>query len=255
MFRKLGFGIIAAAVLAPAVWAQTADEIIAKNIQARGGLDKLKSVQTIKSTATMAMGPGMEAPGMLIQKRGNLARLEFTVQGLTAVQAYDGKNAWQIMPFTGKKDPELMSADEAKEVEEMADVDGPLVDYKSKGHQVELLGKEKVEGTDAYKLKVSLKNGDVLTVYIDADSFLTIKEETKRTVRGTEQVVESAIGDYKEVDGLVIPFAIESGVKGSQEREKLTITKIELNVPADDSIFKMPAAPAPAPAKPDAPKN
>ena len=255
MFRKLGFGIIAAAVLAPAVWAQTADEIIAKNIQARGGLDKLKSVQTIKATATMAMGPGMEAPGMLIQKRGNLARLEFTVQGLTAVQAYDGKNAWQIMPFTGKKDPELMSADEAKEVEEMADVDGPLVDYKSKGHQVELLGKEKVEGTDAYKLKVSLKNGDVLTVYIDADSFLTIKEETKRTVRGTEQVVESAIGDYKEVDGLVIPFAIESGVKGSQEREKLTITKIELNVPADDSIFKMPAAPAPAPAKPDAPKN
>jgi outer membrane lipoprotein-sorting protein len=255
MFRKLCFGIIAAAVLAPAVGAQTADEIIAKNIQARGGLDKLKSVQTIKSTATMAMGPGMEAPGMLIQKRGNLARLEFTVQGLTAVQAYDGKNAWQIMPFTGKKDPELMPADEAKEIEETADVDGPLVDYKSKGHQVELLGKEKVEGTDAYKLKVSLKNGDVLTVYIDADSFLTIKEETKRTVRGTEQVVEQSIGDYKDVNGLIIPFAMESGVKGSQEREKLTITKIELNVPADDSIFKMPAAPAPAPAKPDAPKN
>ena len=255
MFRKLCFGIIAAAVLAPAVGAQTADEIIAKNIQARGGLDKLKSVQTIKATATMAMGPGMEAPGMLIQKRGNLARLEFTVQGLTAVQAYDGKNAWQIMPFTGKKDPELMPADEAKEIEETADVDGPLVDYKSKGHQVELLGKEKVEGTDAYKLKVSLKNGDVLTVYIDADSFLTIKEETKRTVRGTEQVVEQSIGDYKDVNGLIIPFAMESGVKGSQEREKLTITKIELNVPADDSIFKMPAAPAPAPAKPDAPKN
>jgi outer membrane lipoprotein-sorting protein len=255
MFRKLGFGIIAAAVLAPAVWAQTADEIIAKNIQARGGLDKLKSVQTIKATATMAMGPGMEAPGLLIQKRGNLARLEFTVQGLTAVQAYDGKNAWQIMPFTGKKDPELMPADEAKEIEETADVDGPLVDYKSKGHQVELLGKEKVEGTDAYKLKVSLKNGDVLTVYIDADSFLTIKEETKRTVRGTEQVVEQSIGDYKDVNGLIIPFAMESGVKGSQEREKLTISKIELNVPADDSIFKMPAAPAPAPAKPDAPKN
>jgi len=255
MFRKLCFGMLAVAVLAPAVWAQTVDEIIAKNVQARGGSDKLKSVQSIKSTATMTMGPGMEAPGVLIQKRGNLARLEFTVQGLTAVQAYDGKNAWQIMPFTGKKDPELMPADEAKEIEETADVDGPLVDYKSKGHQVELLGKEKVEGTDAYKLKVSLKNGDVLTVYIDADSFLTIKEETKRTVRGTEQVVEQSIGDYKDVNGLIIPFAMESGVKGSQEREKLTISKIELNVPADDSIFKMPAAPAPAPAKPDAPKN
>src|SRR5579859_3912859 len=254
MFRKLCFGIVAGALLVSALYAQTADEVIAKNIQARGGMDKLKSVQSIKSTAPMAMGPGMEAPGMLVQKRGNLARLEFTIQGLTAVQAYDGKNAWQIMPFTGKKDAELMSADEAKEVEEMADVDGPLVDYKSKGHQVELLGKDKVEGTDAYKLKVSLKNGDVQTVYIDADSFLEIKDETKRTVRGSEQVVESSIGDYKEVDGIIFPFAVESGIKGSQQKQKLTITKIELNVPADDSIFKMPA-PAPAPAKTDAPKN
>jgi len=246
--------MVAAVLLVPAVWSQTADDIIAKNIQARGGPDKLKSVQSIKATATMAMGPGMEAPGVLIQKRGNLARLEFTVQGLTAVQAYDGKNAWQIMPFTGKKDPERMSADEAKEVEEMADIDGPLVDYKSKGNQVELLGKEKIEGTDAYKLKVSLKNGDVQTEYIDADSFLEIKEETKRTVRGSEQVVESAIGDYKEVDGIVFPFAVESGVKGSPEKQKLTITKMELNLPVDDSIFKMPA-PAPAPPKTDAPKN
>jgi outer membrane lipoprotein-sorting protein len=248
--------MVAVALLVPAVWAQTADEIIAKNIQARGGADKLKSVQSIKATATMAMGPGMEAPGVLIQKRGNLARLEFTIQGLTAVQAYDGKNAWQIMPFTGKKDPEPMSADEAKEVEEMADLDGPLVDYKSKGHQVELLGKEKVEGTDAYKLKVTLKNGDVQTEYIDADSFLEIKEETKRTVRGTEQVFESSIGDYKEVNGIVFPFAVESGVKGSPDKQKLTITKMELNLPTDDSIFKMPAVvPAPAPAKTDAPKN
>ncbi|MGB8013570.1 MAG: hypothetical protein WCF68_18305 [Terriglobales bacterium] len=254
MFRKLCFAIATAAVLIPAMWAQTADEIIAKNVEARGGSAKLKSVQTVKATATLAMGPGMEAPGVLIQKRGNLARLEFTIQGLTAVQAYDGKNAWEIMPFMGKKDPELMSADEAKEVEEMADLEGPLVDYKSKGHQVELLGKEKIEGTDAYKLKVSLKNGDVQTVYIDADSFLEIKEETKRTVRGTEQVVESSIGDYKEVNGIVFPFAVESGVKGSQEKEKLTITKMELNLPVDDSIFKMPP-PAPAPAKPEAPKN
>jgi outer membrane lipoprotein-sorting protein len=256
MFRKLCFGIIAVAILLPAVWAQTADEIIAKNIQARGGADKLKSVQSIKSTATMTMGPGMEAPGVLIQKRGNLARLEFTVQGLTAVQAYDGKNAWQVMPFMGKKDPELMSADEAKEVEEMADIDGPMVDYKSKGNQVEFLGKEKVEGTDAYKLKVSLKNGDVQTIYIDADSFLEIKEEIKRTVRGSEQIFEASIGDYKEVGGIIFPFAQENGVKGSPQKQKLTITRIELNVPADDSIFKMPPpAPAPPSAKPDTPKK
>src|SRR5215475_4094198 len=151
--RKVCLWMFALAVLAPCLSAQSVDEIIAKYVQARGGADKLKGVQSIKTTATLTMGPGMELPGTVIQKRPMLARLEFTAQGMTAVQAYDGKQAWQIMPFMGKKDPELMSADEAKEPEEMADVDGPLVDYKGKGHQLELLGKEKVEGTDAYKLK------------------------------------------------------------------------------------------------------
>jgi outer membrane lipoprotein-sorting protein len=248
--------MIALAVLAPCLLAQSVDEIIAKNVQARGGAEKLKSVKSIKSTATMSMGPGMEAPGTLIQKRPALARLEFTVQGLTAVLAYDGKNGWQIMPFMGKKDPELMSADEAKEIEENADLDGPLVDYKSKGNQVELQGKEKIEGTDAYKLKVTLKNGDVQTIYIDSDSFLDIKEVTKRTVRGTEQEIESAIGDYKPVEGIMFPFAVESSVKGTDQKQKLTITKVELNVPADDSLFKMPAAAPKADApKTDAPKT
>ncbi|MGO8983372.1 MAG: hypothetical protein ACLPHI_16885 [Terriglobales bacterium] len=257
MLRKLCFGILAVTILASAAWAETADEIIAKNVQARGGADKLASVKTIKATATLALGPGIEAPGLLIQKRADMARLEFTIQGLTAVQAYDGKNAWQIMPFTGKKDPEMMSADEAKDIQEMADIDGPLMDYKSKGNQVELLGKDKIEGTDAYKLKVTLKNGDVQTIYIDADSFLDIKEETKRTVRGTEQDVESSLGDYKEVNGILFPFAVESGIKGSPQKQKLTISKIELNLPEDDSIFKMPPPPpAPAqPAKPDVPKT
>ena len=186
MIRRMWVSMIALAVVAPCLLAQSVDEIIAKNVQARGGSEKLKSVKTIKSTATMSMGPGMEAPGVLIQKRPDFARLEFTVQGLTAVQAYDGKNGWQIMPFMGKKEPELMSADEAKETQEMADLDGPLIDYQSKGHRVEFEGKEKVEGTDAYKLKVTLKNGDVQTIYIDSDSFLEIKEVTKRTIRGTE---------------------------------------------------------------------
>lgn len=251
MIRRVGVSLIALAVLAPSLLAQSADEIIAKNIQARGGADKLKTVQSIKTTATMTMGPGMELAGTVIQKRPMLARMEFSLQGMTAVQAYDGKDAWQIMPFMGKKDPELMSAEEGKETEEMADVDGPLVDYKSKGHQVELLGKEKIEGTDAYKLKLTLKNGDVQTIYIDADSFLQIKEVDKRTIRGSETETESSIGDYKEVNGILFPFAVESAIKGTDQKQKITISKIELNVPVDDSIFKMPAA---AP-KTDAPKT
>jgi outer membrane lipoprotein-sorting protein len=255
MIRKVCLWMVALAILAPCLSAQSVDEIIAKYVQARGGADKLKSVQSIKTTATMTMGPGMELPGTVIQKRPKFARLEFTAQGLTAVQAFDGKDAWQIMPFMGKKDPELMAADDAKETEEMADVDGPLVDYKSKGHQLELQGKEKVEGTDADKLKLTLKNGDVQTIYLDADSFLEIKEVTKRTVRGTDQEIEAAIGDYKEVKGMMFPFAIENTVKGSDQKQKITITNIELNVPVDDSIFKMPAAPKTEAPKADAPKT
>jgi len=256
MIRKVCMSVIGLAMLAPCLLAQNVDEIVAKYVQARGGAQKLKGVQSIKTTATLTMGPGMELPAIMIQKRPMLARLEFTAQGMTGIQAYDGKEAWQIMPFMGKKDPELMSADEAKEPEEMADVDGPLVDYKGKGHRLELLGKEKMEGTDAYKLKLTLKNGDVQTIYIDADSFLEIKEVTKRAVRGTDMEVESSIGDYKEVNGIMFPFAVESQVKGTDQTQKITITKIELNVPADDSLFKMPAtAPKAEAPKTDTPKN
>ncbi|MGO9515408.1 MAG: LolA family protein, partial [Candidatus Korobacteraceae bacterium] len=208
MLRKLVPVASLIFLLTPILSAQTVDEIIAKNVQARGGMDKIKSVQTIRSTATMTMGPGMEAPGSMIVKRPDMARLEFTIQGLTAIQAYDGKNAWQVMPFMGKKEPEMMSADDKKDIEENADIDGPLVDYKSKGNKIELLGKDKIEGTSAYKLKVTLKNGDVITDYLDADSFLEIKQEMKRTVRGSEQEIESSLGDYKEVNGVMFPFAM-----------------------------------------------
>jgi hypothetical protein len=249
MFRKHVLIITALFVLGPALLAQSVDDIIAKHVEARGGMDKLKSVKTIKSSGKMELGPGMEAPGIMYQMRPDMMRLEFTVQGLTAVQAYDGKSAWMIMPFTGKKDPEAMTADDTKELQEDADMDGPLVDYKNKGNTVDLLGKDKLEGTDAYKLKVTFKNGDIKTIYLDADSYLEIKEEGKRTVRGSEQEFESSLSDYREVNGIMFPFAVESGVKGSQQKQKLTIDKVELNVPVEEASFKMPAAAAP-PAKP-----
>lgn len=250
MTRKLCFGIAILAVLTPALLAQSVDEIIAKNVEARGGMDKIKSVQSIKITGRMAMGP-MEAPITMVQKRPDQMRMEFTIQGMTGIRAYDGSNGWAVMPFMGKKDPEAMTADDLKEMQDQADIDGPLVDYKAKGNQVEYLGKEKIEGTDAYKLKVTRKNGDVDTLYIDSDSGLEIKEDGKRMVRGSEQEFETSIGDYREVSGLVFPFAIESNVKGSPEKQKITIEKVELNIPADASTFKMPAAAPAAPAKPD----
>ncbi|MBI2835232.1 MAG: outer membrane lipoprotein-sorting protein [Acidobacteria bacterium] len=238
--KKLLVCLSAVASLAVPASAQTVDEIIAKHVQARGGMDKLKAVTSIRYTGKMTVGPGIEAPVIVEQKRPENMRMELTVQGLTAVQAYDGKTGWMIMPFQGKKDPEPMGGDELKATVEQADFDGPLVDYAAKGNKVELSGKETVEGAESYRLKVTLKSGDFRYIYIDADSFLAIKEESKRMVRGTEMEFESALGDYKDVDGLVLPHAIEGGPKGGQIRQKITIEKVELNPTIDDTRFKMP---------------
>ena len=240
MFRKILAGFALAALVIVPASAQTLDEVLAKNYKAKGGLDKIKAVQTIRITGTMTLGPGIEAPFVLVQKRPGMLRMEFTFQGMTGVQAYDGKTGWQLMPFEGRKDPEPLPEDAMKQVEEQADVDGPLVDYKVKGHTVELVGKEKVEGSDAYKLKVTLKNGDIRYIYLDADSYLEIRVEGKTKTRGTDVESESTIGDYKEVGGLMFPYAMESGQKGSPQKQKMTLQKIELGVPLDDAQFKMP---------------
>ncbi len=150
MFRRtLAVAALAALAALPAS-AQTLDEILAKNYQAHGGLDKIKAVKTMRMTGTMTVGPGIEAPFVLEQKRPNMMRMDITIQGMTITQAYDGKTGWQLNPLAGRKDPELLPADQAKQMEEQADIDGPLIDYKAKGNTIEYVGKDKVEGSDAY---------------------------------------------------------------------------------------------------------
>lgn len=243
-----------AAPARPASGTPSVDELIAKNIEARGGMEKMKAVQTIRMTGKMTMGQGMEAPMMMEMKRPKAMRMEFTFQGMTGIQAYDGKAGWQVMPFGGKKDPEPMSAEDLQEADENADIDGPLVDYKSKGYTVELVDKEKVEGSDAWKLKVDMKNGAVRYVYLDADTMLEIKNEGKRMIRGSEVEFESTIGDYKEVGGLMFPYSIEMGAKGHPEKQNIIIDKVELNPKLEDARYKMPAATAAGTPKVDAPK-
>lgn len=241
-----------AAILSLPAAAQTVDDIISKNVAARGGLDKIKAIQSVTFTGRMEAGPGIEAPFTLRVKRTNQMRLEFTVQGMTGTQAYDGKSGWQIMPFTGKTDAEPLSGDDLKDAEEQADlIDGPLIDYKTKGNQVELVGKEDLEGSPVYKLKVTLNNGDIDYDYIDARSFLEIKEDSKRTIRGSETEIEETLGDYKAVGGVMWPYAFEQTFKGTPQKQKFIIEKLELNTPIEDAVFKMPApAPKPPEAKP-----
>jgi outer membrane lipoprotein-sorting protein len=254
MLRKTITGLALAVLMASPAVAQTVDELIAKNVQARGGADKIKAIKTARTTGKMVMGQGMEAPFVMMEKRPNMTRMEFTFQGMTGIQAYDGKNGWGLMPFMGKKEPEAVPDEQRALMEEQADMDGPLVDYKAKGHKVELLGKEQVEGADAYKLKLTMKSGKTRTIYLDADSYLEIKMEAKRMLRGAEVEGETTYGDYKEESGLMLAHTVESTVKGSPGKQTLVFEKFEANPDLPDSLFAMPAGTKPA-APPDTTKK
>ena len=239
MSRKMLILLSAVILLPAAARAQTVDEVVAKWVQARGGMDKLKSIQTRRIALKFHAG-SFEANIVEINKRPDKMRQEFILQGMAQVEAYDGKSGWQLNPFSGRREAELLSEDDTKGLVEEADIDGPLVDYAQKGHKAELVGHDDVEGTDCYKIKLTLKNGDIRTIYLDTDSMMQIKQESQTYIRGAIREGETYYGDYEKVDGVYEPFAIESGQKGDPDRQKLTVEKVEFNVPVDDSIFAMP---------------
>ena len=224
--------------------AQTADEIIAKYLKTIGGADKIQSVNSLRRSGKFTGGGGFEAVVVQENKRPGMVRREFVMQGMTGITAYDGKKGWKIQPWGGKKDPESLGEEEMKVILEDADFDGPLVNYRAKGNKVEFVGMEPVEGTDALKLKLTLANGDTRYYFMDTDYFVPIKIEIKRMVRGAEREYETSLGDYKEVAGWYLPFSIESGPKGDQDKGKITYEKIEANVSLDDNRFEKPAVPA-----------
>ncbi len=225
------------------VTAMTLEEVLAKNHEARGGLDRLRAVESARFAGKMVMPGGLEAPFVWEWKRPNKMRIEFTLQGMTGVMASDGSSGWRIMPFMGKTEPERMTDEEFKEIEPQADFTGMLVDPEQKGYEIEYVGETDVEGTPAHKLKVTRKaTGDVSYIYLDAEYFVEIRRETRRKVR--DQVVEgeTTIGDYKEVDGLMIPHSIASKVKGAPDGRTIVIEKAELGVEIPDERFRMPEA-------------
>lgn len=225
--------------------AQTVDELIKKNLDARGGVQKVKAIKSVKVTAKIIQ-QGVEIPIVIQQKRPGMVRADVTFQGKSQTMAYDGQSGWKTDPFQGSPDPEKIAGDDLKEAEEQADMDGSLVDYKEKGHKVELVGKEDMEGTPVYNLKLTLKNGDVRNIYLDAENYLELKVSMKRKTPGGEIEVDQYVGNYKPVNGVLYPFSLETKVKG-QTASQITFEKIELDVPIDDSIFKMPAKPAEKP--------
>jgi len=221
---------------------QTAEELVNKNIEAKGGMEKIKAIKTLRMTGKLIV-QGLTATQGQDNMRPNLVRETTTLQGMTAVQAYDGSTGWQIQPFGGRKEPELMGEDDMRDLLLDSDFDGPLVDYKAKGNTVEYLGHDTVDGDDALRLKVTLKNGDIVYYYLDPDTYLEIRKETQEFIRGSVRENAANLGSYKPVAGVMFPFSIASGPKNDPTSwQTVTVDKLEANVPLDISEFAVPAS-------------
>jgi Outer membrane lipoprotein-sorting protein len=255
----------------------TAAQVVEKNVAARGGLQAWKAVQTMSWKGKVDAGNGdsaarsralamgkmqpasrMEHPTMAptdkadadkqVQlpflgemKRGRKSRFEIEFQGKTAVQVYDGTNGWKYRPYLNRTDVEPFTADELKAEADTTDLDGYLIDYAAKGSKVDLAGVEKVEGKDAYKLKVTQKNGDVHYVWVDAESFLDVKVSgTPRRMDGKMHNVAVYQRDFKKVDGVMIPYLLETTVDGYRDSHKMVIETVAVNPKLDDSVFAKP---------------
>jgi hypothetical protein len=234
--------LVAVSCLSVFARAQTADELVSKNIQAKGGLEKIKAIHSVRITGKLNGGGGFIAAVSQENLRPNLVRQTFSLQGMTAIQAYDGSAGWQIQPFGGHKDPEMMGEDDLRDLLLASDFDGPLVDYKEKGNTVEYFGHDVVDGDDALRLKVTLKNGDILYYYLDPDTFIEIRRESQQFIRGSirEHVLE--MGSYKPVNGVMFPFSLSEGPKSNPSAQTTTIEKIEVNVTIPPSDFALPAS-------------
>jgi outer membrane lipoprotein-sorting protein len=242
--------------LASAAAAQTADELVAKNLKAKGGVERLKALQGMRISGRVSLpganaGPsasgGLEIPMTIITKRPNRFRQESTVQGQKVVAAFDGSKAWMINPIMGSDKPQEITGDRLEMVKQQADLDGPLVDYKAKGTTVELAGTDTVDGKPVHKLKVTPKSGRVVYLYLDDQTGLEAKTvmEVPADESGGQPggaTLESLFSNYQSVGGLMMPHTIQQ--KAAGQVMQINIDKIELSPQVDDSIFAMPGAPA-----------
>lgn len=228
--------------------AQTADELVAKNLTARGGAAALDAIESVKFDGTVIFPGDFQLKYEEVRTRAGDVRVDMALQGLTLVQGWDGKTGWRINPFEGRKDAERMSDDEARSLADTGSIRGPLLRAAMQGSTVTYLGREDFDGTDTYKLKVSEKDGDEFVYLLDPDTMLEVKMVETRRIRGALQVFEYEFGDYEKVAGVYFPMSVESWMAGQgNNRQRTIIAAGTANVPAPASLFAQPASPAAAP--------
>lgn len=254
----------------------TAAQVVERNIAARGGLTAWHAIRTMAWSGKLEAGRGdsaqrseayvstaiasraklkaailaeskepakeqkqIELPFVLDMKRPALSRLEIDVAGKTAVQVYDGSQGWKLRPFLNRDDWEPFTSEELKASADKWQLDGPLLDAAADGTKVELEGMDKVDGSQAYKLKLTLKDGDVEHVWIDAKSFLDVKVDgTPRRMDGKMRTVWIYQRDFRQVHGVMVPFVLETAVDGYRDTHKMRIDKVSVNPALDDALFK-----------------
>ncbi len=232
--KNIKFSILSVALLVVTIFsvkAQTADDIIQKHIAAIGGMENWKKIKTEKVTATMNAG-GTELPVTLTMIQNKGMRMEFSINGMNNYVIVTKKEGWSYMPVQGQTKPEAMTADDLKETADDLDLQGPLVDYKTKGNKVTYLGKDDVEGTECYKLKVTYATGKEETMFIDASNYYHIKSVEKMVANGKEQEQVSTFSNFQKLpEGIIYPMTQDRGMG------PMTMKSVEINKTVDESIF------------------
>jgi outer membrane lipoprotein-sorting protein len=235
-----GAAVLAALLSPVAAPAQTVDEIVAQHVAARGGREALAALRTVRMTGHANEGPGRDAIVRREIARPGRIRTELVFQGTTGIYAWDGTAGWRVSPLDGSLEAQVIPADEAQGTAEQADIEGPLVDWKAKGHRLELVGTSTLPGGPAHELKLTLKSGAERRVFVDAATGYVVRMESTRRVRGHDLVQETVFGDYRKVGGIAFAHSIETGVRGRPRRLRITVESVEINPRLDDSRFKMP---------------
>jgi hypothetical protein len=233
--------VLGVALAAPAPTPPTVDEIVSGYIAARGGLKKIRSSETLRETGRASTGASREALVTRQLKRPARTRFEITAQGITGVFVSNGERGWKMSPFDGDEGPRPLPDAVVAEAAEQADIEGPLVDWKAKGHQLELVGREPVNGRDAYKLKLVLKSGGVRYEYLDVKSLVRLRADSTRQMRGVPVQISTTFADYKKTAGILFPRTIEIAAAGRPVKLHIVLDKVEVNPPMSDALFEMPA--------------
>jgi outer membrane lipoprotein-sorting protein len=244
------FSLAAATLLAftlatPAPTAPTVDKIVADYVAARGGLTKLRELKTLRQTGRIFAGQGREALVVREVKPPGRIRVQFTIQGVTAVFASNGTTGWKVSPFEDDMQIKDLPDEVTNEAIDQTDIEGPLVDWKAKGHTVELAGKETVNGLATYKLKVTLKSGAVRYSYVDVASHFEVRVDSTRQVKGLDLKIETTFSDHKKTGGVLFPRRIEIAAEGRPQHARVVVDKVEVNPALSDALFERPTLPKP----------